>query len=100
MCDPDGDGLNNLQEYLAGTAPQDSSNLLRVNSASKTGSDVTISFGSVLGMNYRVEYNSDLVSGPWLVLTNDITGTGGVLPIIDPNAASITQRFYRVRLLP
>ncbi len=98
-CDPDGDGLNNLQEYLAGTAPLDSSNLLRVNSASRSGNDVTISFGSVLGMNYQVEYNSNLVSGAWLVLTNGITGTGGDLPIVDPNAASLAQRFYRVRLL-
>ena len=99
-CDPDGDGLNNLQEYLAGTSPLDSSNLLRVNSAVRTGSDVTISFGTVLGMNYQVQYNSDLVSGTWLVLTNGVTGTGGVLPIVDLNAASLTQRFYRVKLLP
>lgn len=99
-CDPDGDGLNNLQEYLAGTAPQDSSNLLRVNSASTTGNAVTISFGSVLGMKYQVEYNPDLQTGTWQVLTNGITGTGGVLPVVDSGAVNQTKRFYRVRLLP
>lgn len=100
ICDPDGDGLNNLQEYLAGTAPQDSSNLLRVNSASRSGNDMAISFGSVFGMKYQVEYSSDLSSGIWPVLTNGIVGTGGILPIVDPNAASLMERFYRVRLLP
>ena len=99
-CDPDGDGLNNLQEYLAGTDPQDSSNLLRVNSFSPNGNDADIAFGTVLGMNYRVEYTSDLVTGTWQVLSNNISGSGGVIQIIDPGAIRQSSRFYRVRLLP
>jgi len=51
-------------------------------------------------MSYLVEYKSDLVSGSWLILTNGIPGTGGVLPVVDTGAASQTQRFYRVGLLP
>ena len=100
ICDPDGDGVNNLKEYLAGTAPLNSSDWLRVNAASKSGNAITISFDTVSGMNYRVEYNPDLVSGSWQVLTDGIAGTGGVLPIIDPGGANQTQRFYRVKLLP
>ena len=99
-CDPDGDGLNNAQEYLAGTAPQDASNLFRVNSAVKTGNDFLIGFGSVFGMSYQVEYNADMTSTNWPVLTNGIVGTGGIVSIIDPNAAGLTNRFYRVRLAP
>ena len=99
-CDPDGDGLDNLQEYLAGTDPIDASNYLHVNSSILSGDNMSISFSSVLGMNYEVEYSSDLVTGTWQILTNGITGTGGILPIIDPGAASLPQRFYRVKLLP
>ena len=99
-CDPDGDGLNNRQEYLAGTIPLDSSNLLKIDSATTSGSNVVINFGSVLGMKYQVEYSADLSSGTWPVLTNGVVGTGGSLPIIDPNGTGLTQRFYRIRLLP
>jgi len=99
-CDPDGDGMINLQEYLAGTAPQDSTSFLHVNSTTKIGNDVAISFGTLPGMSYQVKYSSDLLSGTWLVLTSGIAGTGGILPIVDSNAASLTERFYRVGVLP
>jgi hypothetical protein len=99
-CDPDGDGLNNLQEYLAGTSPQDASNFLRVNSFSPNGNDADIAFGTILGMNYRVEYTSDLVTDTWQVLSNNISGSGGVIQIVDPGAIGQSSRFYRVRLLP
>jgi len=99
-CDPDGDGLNNLQEYLAGTSPQDASNFLRVNSFLPSGNDADMAFGTVLGMNYRVEYTSDLITGVWFVLSNNITGNGGIIQIVDPGAVNQSTRFYRVRLLP
>jgi alpha-D-xyloside xylohydrolase len=99
-CDPDGDGLNNRQEYLAGTSPQDASNFLRVNSFLPIGSDADVAFGTVLGMNYRVEYTSDLVTGVWFVLSNNIPGSGGIIQIVDPGAINQLTRFYRVRLLP
>jgi hypothetical protein len=100
VCDTDGDGFGNAQEYLAGTDPQDSSNLLRVNSFSPSGNDMDIAFGTVFGMNYRVEYTSDLVTGTWFVLTNSISGTGGIIQIVDPGAIGQPARFYRVKLLP
>ncbi len=99
-CDADGDGLNTLQEYLAGTAPQDSTSFLHVNSTTMIGNDVAIGFGTVPGMNYQVEYTSNLLSGTWSVLTSGIAGTGGILPIVDPNATSQAARFYRIGLLP
>jgi hypothetical protein len=92
--------LNNLQEYLAGTSPQDASNFLRVNSFLPSGNDADMAFGTVLGMNYRVEYTSDLVTGVWFVLSNNIAGNGGIIQIVDPGAINLLKRFYRVRLLP
>jgi alpha-D-xyloside xylohydrolase len=100
-CDPDGDGLSNLQEYLAGTAPLDPSSVLRVSSASRGGNGITIGFATVLGIrNYGVEYITDLATGTWQVLTDGIVGTGALLPIVDSDAAALPARFYRVRLLP
>lgn len=100
-CDPDGDGLSNLQEYLSGTAPLDPASALRVSSVSKTGNDITIGIATIAGIrSYRVEYNGDLAGGAWQALTDGLVGTGAVLPVVDPDAASATARFYRVRLLP
>jgi hypothetical protein len=99
-CDPDGDGFDNLQEYLAGTSPLDPSNFLHVNSIAPSGNAVGLGFNSVLGMNYSIEYTPDLVDVPWEVLSNGVAGTGGVIQIVDPSAVGQTQRFYRVILLP
>jgi alpha-D-xyloside xylohydrolase len=99
-CDPDGDGFDNLQEYLAGTSPLDPSNFLRVNTIAPIGNAAELGFSSVLGMNYSIEYTPDLVNVPWQVLTNGIAGTGGMIQVVDPGTVGQTQRFYRVRLLP
>jgi hypothetical protein len=88
-----------LQEYLAGTDPLNPASFFRVNSLVSSGGNVTVDFGSVLGMNYEVDYTPDLVNVPWQVLTNAIMGTGEVLPIADPGAAGQKQRFCRVKLL-
>jgi alpha-D-xyloside xylohydrolase len=97
-CDPDGDGFDNLQEYLAGTDPLNSANYLHVNSVTPSGGGIGLAFNSVLGMNYEVDYTPDLVNDPWQILTNGVSGTGGIIPIFDASAAGQTQRFYRVKL--
>jgi hypothetical protein len=99
-CDPDGDGLNNAQEYLAGTDPNNSGNFLRVATVQPSGADLVIGFPSVSGMKYRVERADDLVLQNWTTLADNIPGTGGTLQITDPGAAAAAKRFYRVRLLP
>jgi len=99
-CDPDGDGFSNLQEYLAGTDPNNSANFFGVNSVVPSAGNVTVNFLSVLGMNYELDYTPDLVNVPWQPLTNGIVGTGGILNILDPTAVGQRQRFYRVKLLP
>ncbi|MGA2603582.1 MAG: hypothetical protein ABSG14_05080 [Verrucomicrobiia bacterium] len=99
-CDADGDGFDNLQEYLTGTDPLNPADFFRVNSLVSSGGNVTVNFSSVLGMNYEVDYTPDLMNAPWQILTNGIMGTGEILPINDPGAIGQTQRFYRVKLLP
>lgn len=99
-CDPDGDGLSNAQEYLAGTNPNNAANFLRIAVVQLGGGNFVASFPTVLGMKYRIEKSDDLVTGPWTTVQDNIDGTGGFLPINDPGAASLPKRFYRVRLLP
>jgi alpha-glucosidase len=99
-CDPDGDGMNNLQEYLAGTDPTNSASVFHVTAVQPSGPDYLVSFTSVTGKVYDVESCTDLVSGAWSVVTNSLAGNNGILQITDPGAASVPQRFYRARLTP
>ena len=99
-ADPDGDGFTNLQEFLAGTDPTKASSTLLITSVAASGSNFVFSFTSATNKLYRVERTDDLVTGPWSTLTNNITGTGGLMQFVDVGTIGVTQRFYRVRLLP
>jgi chitinase len=62
---------------------------------------VSINFTSLPLGSYSVEWNSNLTSNVWntLIITN-VSGTGGVLQTVDPNAANQARRFYRVQTPP
>ena len=62
----------------------------------RSGPLASISFPSVAGLNYTLEYKVSLHDPVWTPLAPALTGTGGVLVLQDTNAVSET-RFYRVR---
>ena len=98
--DDDGDGFSNLQEYLAGTDPADPASSLHITSSVITGHDVQVSFASVLDKNYLLERSISLTPTNWLIITQNVAGTGGTIPLIDPGAATnFPARYYRVRLM-
>jgi hypothetical protein len=99
-CDPDGDGLTNLQEFHAGTNPTNSSSVVRITAIQPSGADVVVSFPSVQGKIYRIEMKDDVTLATWTLLADQITGTGNLIPITDPGAASLAKRFYRALVLP
>jgi hypothetical protein len=99
-CDPDHDGLNNLQEFLAGTDPNDSASTLRIGSVAPNGADLTVTFPTVSGFTYRVEYKNDLAMAGWTLLADQILGTGAPIQLTDPDAAGFVHRYYRMEVLP
>ena len=99
-ADPDGDGSSNLQEFLAGTNPTDSSSALRITSIVTNGPDIVISFTTCSNKVYDAQYNDDLTLPNWLGFVTNIPGTGAIVSTNDPGAASLTNRFYRIRLVP
>ena len=59
--------------------------------------DFAVSFNTLQGQTYELQSNSDLATGSWLPVVTNLSGTGGTVRIVDTNAASQIQRFYRLK---
>ena len=81
--DTDGDGQTSLEEYLAGTNPNDPSSVLAItNHVSTGGIATTLTWKSEMNRNYRIQQSTDLNS--WID-----SGLG----IIPPTGPSTTDAF-------
>ena len=97
-ADADGDGMNNLHEFIAGTDPLDSTSNLHVDNSSPGagGSDCCIHWPSVYGIQYVIERSPYLYAPVWTSISTN-TGTGTDMEIHDTAGGS--TRYYRVRVL-
>jgi hypothetical protein len=64
---------------------------------SVSGNVVTISWTSIAGQAYRVQYKDKLNDASWTDLAPDVTASGSTASTTD---TTISQRFYRVAVLP
>jgi hypothetical protein len=62
-------------------------------------SNVELSFNTVAGERYRLEYKEDLAFEAWLQFGDELEGVGGRATFTDTSISSNRQRFYRVRVL-
>lgn len=97
-CDADSDGMNNLQEFLAGTNPTNAASLLKLTALSPNPSNTVARFTSATGAVYQVQSRDDLTTSPWSIAIDQIAGTGTNVFINDPTAPS-PKRFYRLQVL-
>jgi len=101
-ADPDGDGMDNDQEFSAGTVPTNAASALRL-TAIHAGQGVSVAWQCATGRVYQVKY-TDKLPGEWLtnlpgsVLTPSPGDTN--LYYTDTSFGAATNRFYRIRLLP
>ncbi len=62
--------------------------------------DVQVSFTtSGAGATYGVAYTTNVLNATWTTLTNNIAGTGAIITVTDPGAATQPQRFYKAYLI-
>lgn len=89
--DNDGDGIYSDEEEWFGTSDSNASQAPHT-SLGRTGGASTLTFLSVAGKDYRIEYSDDLKK--WTAII--VTATSSTTTWTDLNAASKTRRFYRV----
>jgi hypothetical protein len=94
-ADPDHDGMNNWQEWVCGTDPTNALSALRLLSAAPAGTNVTVTWQSVAGVNYLLERSASLAS-PFTFVATNIIGQAGTTSYTDPSATGAGPFFYRV----
>jgi hypothetical protein len=94
MVDSDGDGMPDVQERVAGTAPNDSGSFFRAEGVPAAG---LVSVQSVTGRSYHLQYSTNLTLPGWWSVpgATNIPGTGGLLVL--SNVPSVdSRRAYRI----
>ncbi len=94
--DLDGDGFSNLDEFLAGTQPDDPTSLLRITHIAGGGSEIT--WASIPGRNYQVFTTTD-INAPFVPLSATNTASSSLTSFTNTAPASVKE-FYRVKVLP
>ena len=94
--DKDGDGETNKEEFLAGTNPNDPTDVLRpIISKAPTGWKVT--FKAQSRKSYTVQFKNTLGDPTWTTLQTVAEQFGvRTIEVMDPAAEGQTSHFYRV----
>jgi hypothetical protein len=95
--DPDGDGLSNYEEYLSGTHPLDTADVLALGDVEWGGSGAEVRFKAVAGKTYTVLVRSSLTEGEWVRLTDvPALEASGEIVVTDPEVGVEAGRYYRL----
>jgi enediyne biosynthesis protein E4 len=98
--DFDGDGITNLDEYRAGTEPQDSTNRPRLEIVSRPPETLQFRFWAVSNHTYRIEQRSILDSNPWSTRSELTAAPSNRWFYIESPTATDTPQFFLRLLTP
>jgi Bacterial TSP3 repeat len=95
--DTDGDGMSNMQEYLAGTDPNYANSVLRITSISRGSplpASTTVNWIAVPTRFYFVQERPSMTAGGWVDYAGASTPGGSSAAFTDTTS---TNDFFRVR---
>lgn len=98
-ADPDGDGLNNLQEYILDTNPTNAGQPTARFEADAllAGDDNALRFSASTARYYSVLYATNLQGSIiWNALVAGQKGTNATMTVVDP--ADVNSRYYRIKV--
>ena len=96
--DPDGDGMNNRDEYIAGTNPTNGASYLKIEGpVILGGAQAVLQFEAVSNRNYTLDYRNVLESGTWTNLFA-VPSTTNNRTVRLTNSMTAPQRLYRVTI--
>ncbi len=98
FADSDGDGMNNYDEWLAGTDPHNASSLLKMYApvVGVSGTNI-VSWQGVSGRLYFVQRSVNLAGGhPFATVASDVVGQAGINSYPDAPMPGSNPVFYRV----
>jgi hypothetical protein len=98
-ADPDGDGMNNSGEYVAGTNPTNAASVLKMLVLTNALSGTTVRWQSVVGKRYQVFSRTNLTTAAWQSIGALVTATNTTAQYFDATATN-AMRYYRVQVLP
>jgi hypothetical protein len=96
FSDFDQDGLNNWQEWLAGTNPTNALSVLEITSATDTPAGFVVTWESQTTRLYYLQRSIDLGQQPFSTIQDNIAGQAGTTSYMDTNAVGSGTVFYRV----
>lgn len=98
-CDPDGDGMDNAQEYLADTNPTNSASVLALIAISPQTNGLRFSWVGGIDATQILEWCPDLSVSPktWTALFTNLPPTVTTNSAIEIGMPGATNRFYRIR---
>jgi hypothetical protein len=95
-ADPDGDRLNNWQEWRTGTVPTNAASVLKMVAAFNTVSGVIVCWQSVINQTYFLQRSTNLsVTPAFSTIQTNIAGQTGTTSYTDTNAPGSGPFFYR-----
>ena len=95
--DPDHDGMNNYQEYIAGTDPTNAASVLRLTNVRPQGNSVQLSWQGGTNVYYRIQRTQTLNPSNWQdIYTNppSAVATGTFTDVLAPSGST----YYRIKV--